>query len=79
MPYHGTKGNFKINIYEQFPGLERYEAVKWSGKEHTVGDRWGIRAGRALKPRSRRQRAKEFLLSQGPTSLLSSAHPPFFS
>lgn len=76
---HGAKDNFKTSIYEQFPGLERYEAVKWSGKEHTVRDRWGISAGRAFKPRSRRQRAKKFLLLQGPTNLLSSAHPHFFS
>lgn len=57
---HGAKDNFKTSIYEQFPGLEQYEAVKWSGKEHTVKDRWGISAGRAFKPRSRRQRAKNF-------------------
>lgn len=78
MLYYLAKDNFELCIYEQFLGLERYEAVKWSGKEHTVRDRWGISAGRAFKPRSRRQRAKKILLSQGPTNLLSSAHPHWF-
>lgn len=68
MLYHGAKDNLRTSIYEQFPGPERYEAVKWSGKEHTVRDRWGISAGRAFKPRSRKQRAKKFLLLQEPTN-----------
>lgn len=62
MLYHGAKHDFKTSIsYEQFPVLELYEAVKWSGKEHGVRDRWGISAGRVFKPRSRRQRANKFL------------------
>lgn len=73
MLYHGAKHDFKTSIsYEQFPVLELYEAVKWSGKEHAVRDRWEISAGRAFKPRSRRQRANKFLyhMDQPTCSLL---------
>lgn len=59
MIYCGAKHDFKTSICAQLPGLELYEAVKWSGKEH--GDRWEISAGRAFKPSSRRQRANKFL------------------
>lgn len=78
MLYHGAKHDLKTSIScEQFPGLELYEAVKWSGKEHGVRDRWGISAGRAFKPRSRRQRANKFLYHMDqPTYLL--LHVLFF-
>lgn len=76
--YHGAKHDLKTSIScEQFPGLELYEAVKWSGREHGVRDRWGISAGRAFKPRSRRQRANKFLYHMDqPTYLL--LHVLFF-
>lgn len=62
MLFRGAKHDLKTSVsYEQLPGLELYEAVKWSGEEHGVRDRWGISAGRAFKPRSRRQEANKFL------------------
>lgn len=75
----GAKHDLNTSIScEHFPGLELSEAVKWSGKEHRVRDRWGISAGRAFKPRSRRQRANKFLYHiDQPTYFL--LYVPFFS